>query len=274
MTLHNYSEFTSRNSGYISAELQGKLREMSLLIAGCGVGSVFAEVAVRLGCENITLIDGDLVNVHNLNRQDYVSSDVSRYKVEALAERLRAINPVAKIDPKCIYIDSTNVEAIVASSEIIFDTIDFADLAAVISLHDEAARQGKPVFSGMNIGWGAGLVYFPEGGECTYRDLFELPKSGSVEGYSYTQQFELFVKKASHILPADVKEAVRTGLKQMEDGSPCPMAQVAPGAYCLAGLAGTALVRYLAGLPVSAAPDIIYSDMSNLCATTTFSFEM
>ena len=270
----NYNALIERNSGYISEVVQHKLRSTALLIAGCGVGSLLAEVAVRLGCENLTLLDGDTVDIHNLNRQGYISSDISRYKVEALADRLRAINPDARIEPLCLFLNSSNVEALVAKSDVIFDTIDFADLPAIIALHDEACRQRKPVISGMNIGWGAGVVYFPVDGACSYRDLFELPRTGPVEGYSYAEQFAIFVNKAAHMLPAEVKEVVRAGLKKMEDGRPCPMAQVAPGAYCLAAMAATALVRYLSGLSIAPAPQIIYSDLSRLSASLEFSFDI
>lgn len=45
----------------------------------------------------MTIIDGDVVELSNLNRQNYTEKDISKPKVEALKERLLAINSEAKI---------------------------------------------------------------------------------------------------------------------------------------------------------------------------------
>lgn len=266
--MFNYRELTARNAGYISAEVQDRLRHTSLLIAGCGVGCVFAEVAVRLGCEHLILVDGDTIERHNLNRQGYVDADVGEYKATALASRLRAINPAANIEELPLFIDAENVSSIVAKADVVFDTIDFLDLSAIIALHDETARQAKPMIGGMSIGWGAGVIYFPVGSTCTFRDLFGLSPSCSEASHSYTERFTHVFAKASNKLPEDVNNAVQAGLQKMADGRACPMAQVAAGTYCVASLAGTVLVRLLANLPVIAAPKMIYVDMGHFCATS------
>lgn len=63
-------------------------------IIGCGaVGSLLAETLVRMGFTNITLYDFDVVCSHNIANQLYVESDIGKRKLDALAERLLAINP-------------------------------------------------------------------------------------------------------------------------------------------------------------------------------------
>ena len=63
-------------------------------IIGCGaVGSLLAETLVRMGFVNITLYDFDVVCSHNIANQLYVENDIGKLKVDALAERLLAINP-------------------------------------------------------------------------------------------------------------------------------------------------------------------------------------
>lgn len=170
-----------------------RLRDISLLIAGCGIGSVIAECLVRLGCENIILVDGDRVDEHNLNRQCYVYEDVGKLKVESIAKRLRAINPNAHVTEFPVFLDIHNVSKFISLSDVVFDTIDFLSLPAIVALHDESTRQQKPVFSGANVGWGAALMYFPVGGACSFRSLFDLPPSGAVDSYSYTEQFARFI---------------------------------------------------------------------------------
>ncbi len=63
-----YEQFVARNSGYVPAELQAKIRSTRVLVAGCGLGSVTAEIAARTGFERFTLVDADDIAVHNLNR--------------------------------------------------------------------------------------------------------------------------------------------------------------------------------------------------------------
>lgn len=70
-------------------------------IIGCGaVGSLLAETIARMGFTNITLYDFDVVCSHNIANQLYVESDVGKLKVDALAERLLAINPDLKLSLK------------------------------------------------------------------------------------------------------------------------------------------------------------------------------
>ena len=96
--MFNYKDFTKRNEGYIPPSVQNKIENTRLLIAGCGIGSTIAEAAIRLGFQKITLVDGDIIELHNLNRQDYSYSDVNKPKVIALQNRLLAINPEATIE--------------------------------------------------------------------------------------------------------------------------------------------------------------------------------
>ena len=156
-----YHELTLRNTGYIADEVQEKVRATHLLIAGCGIGSSFAEAALRLGFENVTLADGDTVSAHNLNRQNFNAEDIGQSKVQALARRLRAINPAANVREFDAYLNPSNIVEMVAKADLIFDTIDFLDLVAIVALHDECRRQKKPAITALAVGWGAGCVVFP-----------------------------------------------------------------------------------------------------------------
>jgi len=70
-----------------------KLRDR-IHIIGCGaIGSTVAENLTRFGITKITLYDFDTVESHNIANQLYTEADIGKYKVEALAEHLKAINP-------------------------------------------------------------------------------------------------------------------------------------------------------------------------------------
>ena len=256
-----YEDLTLRNVGYISAETQTKIRATRLLIAGCGIGSSFAEAAVRLGFEQIILADGDTVAATNLNRQNFTVDDIGKPKVEALAKRLRAINPDANIQEINAYLTPDSIADQVAQADLVFDTIDFLDLSAIVALHDECRRQRKPAITALAIGWGAGCIYFPVGCEYSFRKVFGLDEAGSVAHLSYADTFAPLISRLEGRLDPTVTSVVNKALKVMEDGTPCPASQVSPGAFSVGAMGATLAVRIVTGLPVLTAPQLLLADM-------------
>lgn len=86
-----------RNSIHIKEGEQRRIQDFRVLIGGCGIGSYIAECLLRMGFENMIIIDGDIVELTNLNRQNYVEADIGVNKAIALKDRLMAIHPDAKI---------------------------------------------------------------------------------------------------------------------------------------------------------------------------------
>jgi molybdopterin/thiamine biosynthesis adenylyltransferase len=259
-----YTDLTLRNIGYISPDTQKRIKDTKLLIAGCGVGSVFAETAVRLGFKHLILIDPDMIEPHNLNRQNFTAGDINTPKVEALAKRLRAIYPDVKIEAIFDKVTVENASEIVAKADFIFDTIDFLDLPGLVALHDACHHQKKKLMTAINAGFGAVGFYFPEKGKCTIRDLFDLPRTGSVAGISYAERYIAFVKKIERHLDPMVVEQFFQVINLLKEGKPCPASQVAPGVACVAALAGTVAARVAGGLPVAHAPDMLMINMSDI----------
>lgn len=72
-----------------------KLNKANILVVGLGgVGSFAAEFLARAGVGNMTIVDGDTVDITNINRQlPALHSTVGKHKVEVVAERLLDINP-------------------------------------------------------------------------------------------------------------------------------------------------------------------------------------
>ena len=67
-----------RNRLYVSEEEQARMKHTPILISGAGVGSIIAECALRFGFESLTIVDGDIVEESNLNRQNYTTDDLGR----------------------------------------------------------------------------------------------------------------------------------------------------------------------------------------------------
>lgn len=269
-----YETFTARNDGYISAELQEKIRATKVLIAGCGIGSTVAEALVRMGVTTIGLADLDHVEPHNLNRQIYIQEDVGQPKVEALAKRLRAINPHLSLTLFPDGILTANAEDIVSRYDFIFDTIDFLQLSSIVALHDAAHVLGKHLVSALSAGWGSMLIYFPPRPDALssdFRTYFGLPRTGPVEDGTYTEHFKVLIEHIRTHLDPEIARVMAKALTIMEDGKPCPASQISAGSFSVASLATTVFARVLGGKSVAASPELIYLDTNRAAERGAFS---
>lgn len=252
-----HAQRIGRNAGYVPQVVQEWLRTRRILIAGCGMGSFLAECLLRLGARRLRLVDGDVVEVHNLNRQDFCAADRGRPKVEALRDRLLAIDPGAEIEAQQRLVDPSSADELIAGCSLVVDTIDFLSLAGIVALHDRSRAAQVPVLSALNIGYGGGVAWFPADGSCTARHLFGLPANGPVDGYSYVEAFGALVRRIGAHLDPQVARVMGEALQIMEDGRPCPAPQVAAGSWSMGALAATVVVRWLSGAAVPAAPRLI-----------------
>ncbi|MBP1617740.1 MAG: hypothetical protein H6Q14_1567 [Bacteroidetes bacterium] len=148
-----------RNQLYVHESEQIILKSKKLFLAGAGLGSTIAECALRLGFENICIIDNDSVEDSNLNRQNYTQGDIDKKKVESLATRLFAINPDARISYKPEYLDIGNIESNILEfkPDIAISAIDFNSRSPFI--FDSICKENNiPIIHPYNLGW-AGLLF-------------------------------------------------------------------------------------------------------------------
>lgn len=146
----------SRNRIYVSKEEQEIIKDYPILLGGSGIGSIIAECALRFGFENITIIDGDQVELTNLNRQNYTESDIDTDKTTALENRLKAINSHAKIKVYNKFLTSDTVESYIKGYKIAINALDFSSDVPLI--FDKVCQDYNiPVLHPYNLGW-AGLV--------------------------------------------------------------------------------------------------------------------
>lgn len=254
-----------RNLGYVDLETQKKLGELTVLFAGCGVGSAPAEAVARLGVLNFILIDGDTVEAHNLNRQSFEFDDIGKSKVLSLKKRIERINPKAKVEAIHDLISAKNAEKMIKKADFIFDTIDFLDLAAIVELHEAANKHNKPIFSLFTAGFGSVGIFIP--GETRQRswirELFELPQ-GDLSNSSYTEHFFKFFERMGPHLSVEVQQAMGNVFQKMKDGIPCPAPHVVSGSLSASALGTFILTKFVKGEKIKSAPSFIYLDLAEV----------
>ena len=152
-----------KNRLYINDSNQETIKKIPVLLGGSGLGSVIAECALRLGFETITIVDGDIVESSNLNRQNYTETDIGQTKATSIEKRLKAINPGANITCHNCFLTEDNAEKLIHGHQLAINALDFA--TPVPLLFDKICHQkGIPVLHPYNLGW-AGLltVIMPDG---------------------------------------------------------------------------------------------------------------
>ena len=105
-----------------------KLKKAKVCILGLGgLGSNVAVLLARSGIGYLKLIDFDVVEVSNLNRQQYRISHIGIKKTEAIKSILKEINPFVEVETLDIKVDRENISSIVEDIEIVVEAFDVAE---------------------------------------------------------------------------------------------------------------------------------------------------
>ncbi len=132
----------------VGDEMMRKLFSSHVMIIGLGgVGSWAAEAIVRSGVGHVTIIDHDEICITNANRQLHsLQGLVGQKKALVMAERLRKINPQAKVDALISFYNPENSAEILAlKPDYIIDAID--NLTAKTYLLNQCRSQGLKVIT-------------------------------------------------------------------------------------------------------------------------------
>ena len=136
--MQSTAQFEARFGGIVrlfGAEAARRLRQAHLCIIGLGgVGSWAVEALARSGVGEITLLDLDDVCISNVNRQlPALTGNFGKPKVEVIAERVRAINPDCKINPRQEFFLQSNAADILATKyDCVLDAIDQTALKCLL----------------------------------------------------------------------------------------------------------------------------------------------
>jgi sulfur carrier protein ThiS adenylyltransferase len=110
-----------------------KIKKSVVGIAGLGgLGSAIAVALARVGVGSLILVDFDVVEPSNLNRQQYFVHQIGMSKVEALQRNIEAINPYVRVQTYQEKLDRNNGERIFQEAEVVVEAFDRAEEKAML----------------------------------------------------------------------------------------------------------------------------------------------
>lgn len=160
---------------------QEKLARSAVLIVGCGaLGSTQAEYLARAGVGCLVLVDRDVPEIHNLQRQLlFDERDVRERlpKAAAAVRRLRQVNSEIAVEAVVADVTTANVEDLVAAADLVLDGTD--NFATRYLINDAAVKTATPwIYGGVLETSGMVMPIRPGRGPCL-RCLFEAPPQAS-----------------------------------------------------------------------------------------------
>lgn len=127
-----------------------KLKGSTVVIIGLGgVGSFAAEALARSAIGHLILIDKDVVDITNINRQIHALADtIGEYKVDLMRERIKKINPECQVIALSIYYNEKTAEQIFQfNPDYIIDAID--TMSSKVNIIVECKNRNVPIISSM-----------------------------------------------------------------------------------------------------------------------------
>lgn len=226
-----------RNRIYLSACDQEKLKNFQIIVAGCGIGSNIAECALRTGFENICVIDGDVIEDSNLNRQNYTEDQIGIPKAAALRDRLKLINGNAEITCIDTFITAENMPD-TGKFNVGINALDYNNEAP--QLFDQSCfKSGIPVLHPYNLGWGGMVtVLSPEG-----PFLHSIGKSAhfnELDAVEYAASYQRYWQKPQLWLEEVIHQYKNEDLR-------LPPPQLAIGSWYVAAMCTHLLVKMATG---------------------------
>jgi len=143
----------ARNKKTFSDEDQLKLSTSCVAIVGCGgLGGYIAEELARMGVGRIVLIDGDRLEVSNLNRQIMATElNLGQWKVVAAQERLRSVNSEVQVELIQGWFEEEKGPELLWEVDLVFDALD--SLPTRVVLERVCHQMNLPLVFASIAGW-------------------------------------------------------------------------------------------------------------------------
>ena len=188
-----------RNIPSVTPEEQAALADRRVLVVGCGgLGGYIIEYLVRMGVGELTVVDGDVFEPGNLNRQLLSGEDtMGRSKAEAAAARAKNVNPLVRVTPVAAFLTDENADGLAAGQDLVMDALD--NVPARLLLEDACARQGVTIVHGAIQGWMVQAAVAPPGAGVLHRIYGEPFEPGSRTSLPFPPAFCAAVQAAEAV---------------------------------------------------------------------------
>jgi molybdopterin/thiamine biosynthesis adenylyltransferase len=152
--------------------VQERLNSATAIVIGAGaLGSPAATYLASAGVGRIGVVDGDWVELSNLQRQPlHFTPDIEAQKSESAAQKLGVLNSEITVEPYPVEVDEDNVAAIVMGADVVLDCTDSFDTRYLIN--DACCAQRVPLIEAGALGFGGMLLAIRPGETACYRCAF------------------------------------------------------------------------------------------------------
>jgi molybdopterin/thiamine biosynthesis adenylyltransferase len=165
----------------IGEEGQKELKKSAITIVGCGgLGCIMAQHLTRAGIGKITIVDRDIVELENLQRQIlFDEQDIGAPKATAAVEKLKKINSELEYKAFVNDLNPNNAEKILDNINIVLDGTDNMETRYLIN--DVCVKKKIPwVYGGVVSTYGMSMNILPEITACLVCAFPQMPKAGSL----------------------------------------------------------------------------------------------
>ena len=147
--MYKNNQFTRTELAFGKEGLE-KIKNSKIVLFGLGgVGSYIAEALARVGVQNLIIVDGDVVDITNINRQLIANMEtIGRNKAELVKERINLINPFANVVAVSKFVKSeSDIDFVDETVDYVIDAID--DFDAKIMIIKKTKELGLNLISSM-----------------------------------------------------------------------------------------------------------------------------
>jgi adenylyltransferase/sulfurtransferase len=155
-----------------SGALQERLSRATAVVIGAGaLGSPAAAYLAAAGVGRLGVVDGDWVEISNLQRQFlHFTPDLDAQKSESAAQKLGLLNTEITVEPYPVEVDADNAEAIVAGADVVLDCTDSFETRYLVN--DACCAQRVPLVEAGALGFGGMVMAIRPGETACYRCAF------------------------------------------------------------------------------------------------------
>ena len=201
-----------RNMAALTEEECARLAEKRIAVVGCGgLGGAVIEALARIGVGYLRVIDGDVFEESNLNRQLLCTeSSLGREKSLVAAERIGAINGEVKAEPMVAFLSEGNAISLLSDVDCVVDCLD--NLEARFWMAHACQNAGLPLVYGAIAGWFGQVctvypgdvsfvsIYGEPFGESQHKKLGNLPFTAySIAAFQAAEAVKVVLEKPGQI---------------------------------------------------------------------------